>query len=176
MLRRRGFLLDTNVVSETAKLRPDPRLIAWLIAQATDSLAVSFTTSFEIKRGIERLARTQPEKALKLEQWLDDVIFSDLHYIGQDDPIARLLAEMTLVPPLRHLWVPHQKKDEPTCGQDLAIAATAIIWGLSIATRDIEDYLIIDRYFTLPGLLNPFTGIWIIHPDVRDSSPPKIFT
>lgn len=174
MLMRRGFLLDTNVVSEVAKVRPHPGLIAWLIQQAVGSLFISFTVSFETKRGIERLARTKPDKALKLEQWFDEVISSEINYIAQDDPTSRLLAEMTMLPPLRNLWVSHPGKDGPTCGQDLAIAATAITWGLSIATRDIEDYLLINKYFGLPGLVNPFTHEWFVDPDERQSSSPSI--
>lgn len=167
MLRGSGFLLDTNVVSESAKERPDRALLNWLIRQPPDALAISFTVSFEMKRGIEKLARTKPEKALKLEQWLDAVIASGILYIHQDDAIARVLAEMTMVPQLRSLWMHQPKSHEPSPGQDLAIAATAIVWGLPVATRDVNDFLLIDRFFPLPGLINPFTGVWVIHPYLR---------
>ncbi|MBA8878286.1 type II toxin-antitoxin system VapC family toxin [Phyllobacterium myrsinacearum] len=175
MQQRRRFLLDTNVVSETSRIRPHRGLLAWLIAQPDHMFAISFSTSFEVKRGAERLARTHPDKAYALEQWFDEILATDILYIEEGDTIARLLAKMTMVPALRGLWVPHLKKDEPTCGQDLAIAATAIVHGFTVATRDVADFLMIDHYFPLPGLVNPFTPAWIIHPDERQSPAPPLY-
>ena len=56
-----GWLLDTNVVSELRKKRPDSRVKAWSDAQAADSLFLSSVTLAEIRYGIER----QPDPLLQ---------------------------------------------------------------------------------------------------------------
>ena len=46
-----GFLLDTNIPSETVNLRPEPRVIAWLNQQANEGLYLSVVTIGELRRG-----------------------------------------------------------------------------------------------------------------------------
>ena len=64
-----GWLLDTNVVSELRKQRPDSHVKAWADAQSADSLFLSSVTLAEIRYGIERQA--DPKFRNELTVWLD---------------------------------------------------------------------------------------------------------
>lgn len=62
------YLLDTNVLTEPAKPRPDPDVVAWLQAQAPLDLAVSVLTLGEVQKGVSLLAAGARRDAL--ETWL----------------------------------------------------------------------------------------------------------
>ena len=64
-----GWLLDTNVISELRKQRPDRHVKAWADEQAADSLFLSSVTVAEIRYGIEK--QTDPAFRNDLTQWLD---------------------------------------------------------------------------------------------------------
>jgi len=64
------FLLDTNVISEVRKLRPDPQVMAWLDTVSSAEIFISALTIGEIRCGIERLRRKDPAQAAALEDWL----------------------------------------------------------------------------------------------------------
>jgi hypothetical protein len=72
--------------------------------------------------------------------------------------VARLLGEMMCCRPLSNLWLSSSIGRKP--GQDLAIAAVAIVYEMPIATLDETDFTLIDEYFSLPGLFNPAFGTW----------------
>jgi predicted nucleic acid-binding protein len=65
-----GFLLDTNVISEVSRPRPDPRAMAWLAETDEERMFLSVATLAEIKLGIERLAAGKRRR--RLEAWLAD--------------------------------------------------------------------------------------------------------
>jgi hypothetical protein len=72
-----GFLLDTNVLSEPTKKRPNPGVIEWLETVSDDSIYVSVISLGEIRRGIDRLASSK--KKATLERFLLDLnIFVEL--------------------------------------------------------------------------------------------------
>ena len=64
------YLLDTNVVSELRKQRPDPDVAAWLNSVVSDELFLSVLTLGEIRQGIERLRRKDVDQADVLDKWL----------------------------------------------------------------------------------------------------------
>ena len=66
-----GFLLDTNVLSEPTKKRPNPGVIEWLETLPDDLIYVSVISLGEIRRGIDRLASAK--KKSTLERFLFDV-------------------------------------------------------------------------------------------------------
>lgn len=65
-----GFLLDTNVISELMKRRPNRNVAAWVDATAEDLLYVSVITVGEVRKGIDLLSDADPKRAA-LQSWLD---------------------------------------------------------------------------------------------------------
>lgn len=133
-----GYLLDTNVLSEASRPRPDPRVLAWLAALPSDDGFVSVITIGEIHRGIVNLRHRDPEKAAKLEFWLRKIEQRTSYVLGITIAISKTWGE---------LRQQHPKKDPV----DLMIAATAATHGLTVATRNIRDF----DGLGVP-LLNPF--------------------
>jgi predicted nucleic acid-binding protein len=62
-----SFLLDTNVVSELAKARPNAKVIAWLGSIPSTDLFMSVITLGEIRKGIEEKRMSSPQNAARFE-------------------------------------------------------------------------------------------------------------
>ena len=65
-----SFLLDTNVVSEWTKPRPNPGVVAWLAEVDEDRVFLSVITLTELRYGIERMASSNRRK--RLGEWLEE--------------------------------------------------------------------------------------------------------
>lgn len=121
-----GFLVDTNVLSEARKTsRANPRVVAWIRAHRED-LYLSVLVTGEIRRGIEAVRTRDPTAAASLERWLREVETGfEERILPIDGAVAdrwgRLMAERTL----------------PVI--DGLLAATALVHGLTLATRNIRD-------------------------------------
>jgi toxin FitB len=139
----KGWLLDTNVLSELRKPRPSAKVRAFVAGQALETLFVSSVTFAEIRYGIEMLA--QPNKRVELQDWLTHKVrpLFEMRVLEISEDVMfkwRLLVEVG-------------RKSGHTFSQpDLIIAATALHHGLTVVTRDTRDY-------ALAGvpLLNPWT-------------------
>ncbi len=132
------YLLDTNVVSELRKRKPHKGVVAWVQAAPEESLHVSAVTVGEIQAGIE-ITRTQDaEKAKKIELWLDAVEQS-YGVLPADSAVFRRWAQLMHRRPDHHI-------------EDALIAATALVRGLTVVTRNVNDF----EPFGVP-LINPFT-------------------
>lgn len=123
------LLLDTNVVSETTRPRPNPSVLAWLESQVSSNLFISVLTLGEIAQGIERLP--QGEKHDRLRAW-----HAGLH---QHAFAGRIL---NVTRPIALDWA-HM---EVTAGRTLAvfdalIAATARVYNFAVATRNERDFV-----------------------------------
>ena len=126
-----GWLLDTNVLSELRRPRPEPRVAAFVAAQPLDRLHVSIVTFAEIRYGIEVIA--DPARRADLHDWLAN-------------RIRPLFQQRTL--PLSEdvmlkwrLLVAEGRKSGHTFSQpDLVIAATALLHDLVVVTRNEADY------------------------------------
>src|SRR5690348_12516242 len=68
-----GYLLDTNVVSETRKRQPDARVMAWVESVHGPSLYLSTLVLGEIRYGAERLRRRDSRHADAIDLWIDAV-------------------------------------------------------------------------------------------------------
>jgi len=125
------WLLDTNVVSETGKRRPDESVMKWLATQAPADLAISLITVAELRLGA--LAHAEPDRRRELLRWIDDTLSSWL--AERCIPVTvEIATEWLLI--ARELAIKRITRQSP----DLLIAATARIYKLTVVTRNVRDF------------------------------------
>ena len=138
------YLIDTNVISELRKKSKANRCVRSFFRQAAEGdnrMYISVVTVGELRRGVESIRhRGDDSQAGKLEKWLEVLLaeYRD-HILGIDTDIAQLWGL---------LRVPH-----PENALDKQIAATALIHGLTVVTRNDKDFL-----GTGVPVINPFKG------------------
>ena len=147
------WLLDTNILSELRRPKPEPNVVAFIAGQPLDRLYVSAVTFAEIRFGIEQAP--DPMQRADLLDWLTHKL--------------RPMFEQRVLPVTEdimfkwRLMVEAGRKANHTFSQpDLIIAATAAHHGLVIVTRDTGDY----QRTNVP-LFNP----WVDPPPLAD--PPR---
>ena len=121
------FLLDTNVVSELRKgERCDPNVSAWYAGVDETGIFLSVLVLGEMRRGIERIRRRDPQQTVVLERWLDEIV---LRFAGRILPIDEMTAEA---------WGrTYYVRNVPVV--DGLLAATAIVHDLTLVTRNVSD-------------------------------------
>ena len=126
-----GWLLDTNILSELRRPRPERKVLAFIAAQPLELLYVSAVTFAEIRFGIELV--TEASRRADLSDWLAHKV--------------RPMFEQRVLPITEdvmfkwRLLVEDGRKTGHTFSQpDLIIAATALHHGLTVVSRDISDY------------------------------------
>ena len=122
------YLVDANVLSELTKPMPDPRVVAWLRAHERE-IAVDPVILGELRFGI--LILPVGRKRTALEQWFDAGV-GRLHCLHWEAETGLKWAE--LLASLRRTGKAMPIKDS-------LIAATAIVHGLAVATRNRADFL-----------------------------------
>jgi predicted nucleic acid-binding protein len=132
------YLLDTNVVSELRKPKPHQGVLAWVQNASDETLHLSAVTIGEIQAGLEITRQQDVEKAHEIEAWLNSVA-ETYNIIPADAHVFRRWAQLMHRRPDHHL-------------EDALIAATALVRGLSVVTRNVEDF----KSFGVPTI-NPFT-------------------
>ena len=133
------YLLDTNVVSELRRTRPNRAVLRWIRSIPAEQLYLSAVTIGEIQAGIEITRDQDPAKANELEDWLERVLAA-YNVLELDAPVFREWAR------LMH----HQSN---TLMQDALIAAVANVHRLTVVTRNVGDFL----QLGVPTL-NPFSN------------------
>lgn len=132
------ILLDTVVLSELRKKNPSPQVVGWLTAFRDSDLFLSVVSLGEIERGIEKKRHDDPVFAAALTRWLEDLL--------------RLYGDRVLpvTPTIARRWgiLSAQHGND---GVDLLIAATALVHGLQIATRNVRHFAPLDV-----ATVNPF--------------------
>jgi predicted nucleic acid-binding protein len=134
-----SFLLDTNVISELRKdMNCNPKVLSWMQANLDVGYFLSVMTLGEIRNGIELLRRQDAAKADSIEQWLNQIW---VDYADAILPVTQEIADRW-----GRLNCPNTL---PTT--DSLITASAIVHGLTVVTRNVDD-------FTRSGVtvLNPF--------------------
>jgi predicted nucleic acid-binding protein len=126
-----GWLIDTSVLSELRRPRPEPKVIAFVAEQPLERLFLSVVTLAEIRFAIERV--DDPARRSELKDWLAHRLrpmFEGRVLAVSEDVMfrRRLLAEAGRK--ARHMF------SQP----DLIVAASALQHGLTIVARDVEDY------------------------------------
>jgi predicted nucleic acid-binding protein len=126
-----AWLLDTNILSELRRRRPEPKVVAFVAAQPIEQLFVSTVTLAEIRFGIELVS--EPNRRAELNDWLTHKVRPMF-----DQRVLPITEEIMFK---WRLLVEEGRKTGHTFSQpDLIIAATAIHHGLTIVTRDRSDY------------------------------------
>ena len=138
----KGFLLDTNVVSELRKReRASAQVRAWFQAHRTEEFWLSVLVVGELRRGVELVARRDHAAASALRAWLDSTVHD---YSDRILPVTLAVSERWAL-----LSVP-----DPIPVIDGLLAATAIEHHLTFATRNVTDV-----QSTGADLVNPFDPI-----------------
>lgn len=126
-----AWLLDTNVLSELRRPKPEPKVVAFVAAQPLDELYISVVTLAEVRFGIE--LANEPNRRAALNDWLTQKVRPMF-----DQRVLPITEDIMLQ---WRLLVEEGRKTGHTFSQpDLIIAATAIHYGFTVVTRDRSDY------------------------------------
>jgi predicted nucleic acid-binding protein len=121
-----GYLLDTNILSETRRIRAEPGVLSFLSQADPTGLFVSALTLGELRKGIEIRRRSDQETAARLGAWADalEASFAD-RILAVDAATAKLWGALSA--------------DRPRPVIDTLLAATAITHDLTLVTRNTAD-------------------------------------
>ena len=126
-----GFLLDTNVISELMKPRPNRRVAKWVDTTSEELLHLSVITIGEVRKGIDLLDEADPRRA-GLQSWLDRDV--RVRFAGRllpfDDAVAERWGQLEALAKKRRLTLPTI---------DAQLAATGLHHGLTFVTRNTVD-------------------------------------
>lgn len=125
------YLVDTNVISELRKAKSgkaDTKVVAWANSISSSSLFLSTINILELEMGVLLTERRDATQGKVLRHWLEQQVLTtfDGRILAVDTAIARQCAQ---------LHVP-----DPCSERDALIAATALIHGLVIVTRNVKDF------------------------------------
>lgn len=139
------FLLDANVVSEIRKIRTgqaNPNVASWAGTVKPSNLYLSVITIHELELGIRRLERHDARQGAVLRSWFENHVLTtfDGRILPVDTAVALRSAQL-------HVPDPHPVEDG-------LIAATALVHGLTVVTRNIEDFV-----STGVAVLNPWKAL-----------------
>lgn len=127
----RGFLLDTNCISELVRVKPEPRVMEWMEATDEGMLYLSVLTLGEIRKGLAGLA--QGKRRTHLETWLEVEL--------QDRFSGRILA---IDAPVADRWgllaAQAKRRGAPLPIIDGLLAATALHYSLTVVTRNAGGF------------------------------------
>jgi toxin FitB len=138
-----SFLLDTNVLSEPVKERPNSGVLAWLSQANEDEAFVSVVTITELRYGVERLATGKRRE--RLDSWLRKDLIS--RFEGRILPVDLRIADAC-----GSLMARSESMGRPLEARDAFIAATAEVHGLTLVTRNTSDF-----EPTLKAIVSPWT-------------------
>lgn len=139
MARLTGYLLDTNVISETVRATPDAGVMRWLDSLAPEQLYVSVLSLGEIRKGA--LAVADARRRDKLLAWLHVTLpeWFENRALPVDASVCERWADLMV------------KAGTPVAAIDSLLAATAAHAGLIVATRNVRDFARLEV-----GVFNPW--------------------
>lgn len=138
------YVLDTNVVSELRKARTgkiDANVAAWAENMDASALFVSSITIMELELGILSVERRDAIQGSRLRSWLEQYVLPE--FSGRTLPVDTAVALRCA-----RLHVPDKRSE-----RDALIAATALVHGMTVVTRNVADF-----EPTGVAIINPWTG------------------
>ena len=123
------FLLDTNVISELRRpSKADRNVVAWANAVPAASFFISVVSILEIELGARLIERRDAAQGAILRTWINDQVLARFEgrILAIDTAVAQRCAQ---------LHVPN-----PRAERDALIAATALVHGLTVVTRNVVDF------------------------------------
>jgi predicted nucleic acid-binding protein len=139
-----AFLLDTNVLSETARRTPDSRVVAWI--RTLPSLQFPSVVLYELASGVARLPAGKRRRFL--DGWLAELLASDCTILSLDRDAALASAAVEATARLQRRKVEHR---------DLLILGTAKARGVGVATRNAGHF----RGLGVP-VYDPFADAYLL--------------
>jgi predicted nucleic acid-binding protein len=137
-----NYLIDTCVLSECVKQRPNPLIAQWFNQQQVEQLFISSITLAELKKGIYKIEYSQPERCKKLQDWLHKIeVKFYLRILPVHDCVLSTWAKLSANAELQ---------GKKLAVMDGLIAATALESNLILVTRNLRDF-----EYTGVQLLNP---------------------
>lgn len=125
------WLLDTNILSELRRPKPEPKVVQFVAAQSLDRLYVSVVTFAEIRFGIELVK--EANRRMELHDWL-------AHRLRPMFEERTLEISEDIMLKWRLLVEDGRKRRHTFSQPDLLIAATALHHGLTIVSRDTSEF------------------------------------
>ena len=125
------FVLDTNVVSELRKARlgkADSNVTAWAESVDASDLYVSAITIMELELGVLSVERKDATQGAMLRSWLEQQVLPE--FAGRT-----LSVDIAVAQRCARLHVPDRRGE-----RDALIAATALVHGMTVVTRNIADF------------------------------------
>ena len=138
-----SFLLDTNVVSEWLKPRPNPGVVEWLAKVDEGQTFLSVVTITEVRYGVERMAAGGRRR--RLDEWLRAELLP--RFEGRVIPV-----DISVADACGRLVARSEALGRPIEPRDAFIAATAEVYELMLVTRNASDF-----YPTLKEILSPWS-------------------
>ncbi|MDX2222233.1 MAG: type II toxin-antitoxin system VapC family toxin [Rhodospirillaceae bacterium] len=126
------WLIDTNVVSELTRARPYQPVVDWLKEQDPSKICTSVIVIGEIRKGIAQLPVSDLRRE-RLERWLKGLI--DEHFAGRLRPV-----DLDIALRWGSLVGAARQKGIAVPVADGLIAATALVYGDTIVTRDEKEF------------------------------------
>jgi toxin FitB len=125
------FLLDTNVVSELAKPQPNMSVVRWLHEADEDSLFISVITMAELRFGVRRLAAGARRE--RLDAWVREQLAErfESRILVVDEEVAEAWGQMMAA---------SEAQGRRMNVMDCFLAATAVVHGVMLVTRNVEDF------------------------------------
>lgn len=125
------YILDTNVVSELRKVRlgkADQNVAAWAESVDAAALFVSAITIMELELGVLSIERKDTTQGAALRTWLEQHVLPE--FSGRTLPVDTAVAQRCA-----RLHVPDKRGE-----RDALIAATALVHGMTVVTRNLADF------------------------------------
>lgn len=125
------FLLDTNVISELRKAgdgKANPKVVAWLSNVDANAFFLSAVTLMELELGVLRIERRDRAQGAAMRVWMD-------HHILPEFAERTLPVDAAVALRCAALHVP-----DPRPERDALIAATALVHGMTVVTRNLADF------------------------------------
>ncbi|MBP7204479.1 MAG: type II toxin-antitoxin system VapC family toxin [Propionivibrio sp.] len=125
------YVLDTNVVSELRKVRlgkADANVTAWTESVDAADLFVSAITIMELELGVLSIERKDAKQGALLRAWLEQHVVPE--FSSRTLPVDTAVAQRCA-----RLHVPDKRSE-----RDALIAATALVHGMAVVTRNVDDF------------------------------------